>query len=137
MAAAVGDVHRVPRCGGVEVLSGQGPALLRFRIVILEAEDPLGRRVSCGADRGFVADSSNGTEVAIDPAEIKAAGRGRVGVGIDKPGQYRRGRQIDLYGPGPPRRGPPRRRRPRGPPVRDRDGASPGPEFVDRDDVSR
>ncbi len=68
---------------------------------------------------------------------MKAAGRGWVGVGVDKTGDDRPALQVDLCGQWTGQ----------GadlivvadskdPPVCDRDGASPRPEWIDGDDVS-
>jgi hypothetical protein len=137
VAAAMGNIHRMPRRRRIKVLSGQRAALRDLRVVILEAEDPLACWSAGSAIADRVADRGNGAEVAIDPAEMKLAGGGGVSVGVDEAGNDGPALEVDL-------------RRARAgqianlvvvadseeAPVRDRDGAGPGAEWVDRDDIS-
>src|SRR5688500_20371625 len=89
MPAAVRDVDRVLRRGGVEVLTRDESLLRGLGVVVLEARDPFARRRFRGTLADCALDGGDGAQVAIDEAQVTPAGVGRVTVPVDEAGNDR------------------------------------------------
>src|SRR5688572_27164977 len=96
MPAAVRDVDRVLRRGGVEVLARDESLLRGLGVVVLEARDPFARRRFRGTLADRVLDGGDGAQVAIDETQVTAARIGRVAMPVDEAGNDRLAAEIDL-----------------------------------------
>src|SRR5688572_10619280 len=92
------DVHGMARRGGVEVFARDEALLRGLGVVVLESGDPFAGRSLRGPLAHCVLDRGDGTQVAVDEAQVAASGVGGVAVRVDEAGDDRLAAEVDFSG---------------------------------------
>ena len=86
---------RMERRRRIQILPSQLAAFFRFRIVILEADDPVARRAPSSPLANRLLNLGDGAQVAVHPAQVPYACIRGVRVRVDESGHNRFSADID------------------------------------------